>query len=81
MTEGTSAELTISWSPDATTLTGDQPLAVRSTNFSAVVPPVPSIQLRIARPSETVICGAMLPVAAGDASSFHSGAAPPVAMG
>src|SRR5215471_5003378 len=74
-TDGTSAELTISRSLETTVIAGNQPLGVRSANFSVDFVPARSTQLSTTRLFCAVICGTELFAPAGDASASTLSAA------
>src|SRR5690349_11746318 len=74
-TDGTSAEFTIKWSLDTTTTVVDQPVHVRSANFSADFVPSRSTQLSTMRSPWTVICGTELFAPAGELSDSTLSAA------
>src|SRR5262245_201050 len=68
ITVGVSAELRNQLPPDATRLTSDHPVGVRSANFSVAALSPCSTQLRSAPRLETVNCGSMLCVPTGSVS-------------
>src|SRR5688572_9314786 len=66
MTDGTSAQFTNQFAPDATSRAADQPLAVRSANRSVAFCPSRSTQLNSSPRAEDESCGCALFGPAGE---------------